>query len=76
MIVKDLTNKIIDKILDHVQTPDNLKKIQLSLLDPLITYTYRRMYPYFMMIIIIFLLTFFLALLILIILIRKIIINK
>ena len=76
MIIKELTNKILDKVLEHAQTQENMKKIQITLLDPLITYTYRRMYPYFMMIIIIFLLTFILALLILIILIRKILVNK
>lgn len=72
-MIKNLTNSILEKVLEQIKTPENIKKIQLVLLDPLINYTYNRIYPYFMLIIIIFLLTFILAILILIILIKKII---
>jgi hypothetical protein len=72
-MIKDITNSILEKIIEQVKTPENIKKIQLILLDPLIDYTYNKIYPYCMLIIIIFMLTFILAILILIILIKKIV---
>ena len=69
----ELSNKKKKKILKNINTPENIKKIQLTLLDPLISYTYNRIYPYFMLIIIIFMLTFILVIIILIILLKKII---
>ena len=56
-----------------VSKTGNIKKIQLTLIDPLIAYTYNRIYPYFMLIIIIFILTFILVIIILVILLKKII---
>lgn len=72
-MINELTNSILEKILENINTPENIKKIQNTLLEPLISYTYNKIYPYFMLIIIIFLLTFILAILILVILIKKII---
>jgi hypothetical protein len=72
-MIDELTNTLLEKILSNINTPDNINKIQGTLLDPLISYTYNKIYPYFMLIIIIFLLTFILAILILVILIKKII---
>ena len=72
-MIDDLTNSILEKILLNINTPENIKKIQNTLLDPLISYTYNRIYPYFMVIIIIFILTFILVITILIILLKKII---
>ena len=74
MIVKELTSKLLEKVLDEIKTPENMNKIQTELLNPLITYTYKKIYPYLFLTIIIFLLTFILALIILIILIKKILI--
>ena len=70
-MIEDLTNKLFDKLITNISTPENIKKIQLALLDPVISYTYNRIYPYVLIIIILFLLTFILALLILIILLKK-----
>jgi|SaaInlStandDraft_1057018.scaffolds.fasta_scaffold114954_2 hypothetical protein len=72
-MIEDLTNKLLDKLLKNISTPENIQKIQLALLDPVISYTYNRIYPYFMLIIIIFILTFILVLVILVILLKKII---
>jgi len=72
-MIEDLTNKLLDKLLKNISTPENIQKIQLALLDPVISYTYNRIYPYFMLIIIIFSLTFILVLVILVILLKKII---
>ena len=72
-MMNELTNTLFDKIIKKLNTPQNIKKVQLSLIDPLIGYTYNRIYPYFMLIIIIFILTFILVISILIILLKKII---
>ena len=72
-MINELTTSVLEKVLDNVNTPDNIKKIQNTLLDPLISYTYNRIYPYFMLIIIIFILIFILVIIILIILFKKLI---
>lgn len=76
MLVKDLTSKLLEKIIIEVKREENMNKIQSEIMDPLIYYTYRRIYPYFLITIIIFLLTFILALLIFIILVKKILKNQ
>ena len=72
-MINELTTSVLEKVLDNVNTPENIKKIQNTLLDPLISYTYNRIYPYFMLIIIIFMLIFILVIIILIILLKKLI---
>jgi hypothetical protein len=76
MLVKELTSKFLEKAIGEIKKEDNMKKIQTEIMDPLIYYTYRRIYPYFLITIIIFLLTFILALLIFIILVKKILKNE
>ena len=51
-MINELTNTVLEKILINIKTPENIEKIQLALLDPVINYTYNRIYPYFMLIII------------------------
>ena len=46
MIVKEITTKLLEKVLDEIKTPENMNKIQNELLNPLITYTYKKIYPY------------------------------
>ena len=72
-MINELSNSVFEKIIKNINTPENIKKIQLTLLDPLISYTYNRIYPYFMLIILIFMLTFILVIIILVILLKKII---
>ena len=71
-MIKEITIKLLDKILEEIKREENITKIQNELLNPLITYTYQKIYPYLLLTIVIFLLTFILALMILIILIKKI----
>ena len=49
-----------------------MDKMKKNIVDPLIQYTYRQLYPYFLVAIVLFLLTFILALLIFLILLRQI----
>ena len=72
MLVKELTSKCLEKVIEEVKKEENMTKLQKEIMDPLIQYTYKRIYPYFLITIVIFLLTFILALLIFIILIKKI----
>ena len=72
MLVKELTSKCLEKVIAEVKKEENMNKIQTEIMDPLIHYTYKRIYPYFLITIVIFLLTFILALLIFIILVKKI----
>ena len=72
MLVKKLTNKIIEKIIIEINEPENMDKMKKNVIDPLIKYTYRQLYPYFLVTIVLFLLTFILALLIFLILLRQI----
>lgn len=71
MIITKLINKCLDSGLDQIKQPENMKKIQKNLVDPMIHYTYKRLYPYFLVTTIIFLLTFILALFIFMILLKQ-----
>jgi large-conductance mechanosensitive channel len=71
MSIKKLTSKIVDKIINEIQEPYNMNKLNIHILNPMINYTYDRIYPYFLAIIIVFLLTFILALMIFILLLRQ-----
>ena len=71
MLVKKLTNKIIEKIIAEFNEPENMDKMKKNIVDPLIRYTYRQLYPYFLVAIVLFLLTFILALLIFLILLPR-----
>ena len=70
-MIKEITNKLLEKILVHLQEKENIEKLQLVLLEPIIKFTYNRIYPYCVFIIIIFSMTFLLSLIILIILIKR-----
>jgi len=73
MIVKKITNKIIDKFIIEIKQPENMNKLKEHILNPLIKYTYQQLYPYFLISSILFILTFVLALLIFMILLKQII---
>lgn len=75
MLVKELTSKCLEKVVEELKKEENMSKIQQEVMDPLIQYTYNRIYPYFLITLVIFLLTFILALLIFIILVKKILKN-
>ena len=71
MIVKDLISNLLEKGIEEIQEPKNMTKIQTKVLDPMILYTYKRLYPYFLITTIIFLLTFILALLIFMLILKQ-----
>lgn len=76
MLIKNLTSQLLERSINELKREENMTKIQNEILNPLIYYTYRKIYPYFLITIVIFLLTFILALLIFIILVKKILNNS
>jgi len=71
MAIKDLINQCLQKGLEELKQPENMSKIQVNVVDPMIHYTYKRLFPYFLITIIIFILTFILALLIFLLLLKQ-----
>ena len=65
MTVSAFVSDIIDKIIVEIKNEKNLHKLEDNLIDPLIQYTFKRIYPYVALASIIFLLIFILSLLIL-----------
>jgi len=64
-MISEFASDILDKIIIELKKDQNMKKIQINLIDPLIYYSFNRIYPYFIVTAIIFILTFILAILIL-----------
>jgi hypothetical protein len=72
MAISKFTKEILDKIIEEVSRPNNMAKIEMNVVEPLIMYTFKRLYPYLLMSSVIFILTFLVALLILLLLIKQI----
>ena len=64
-----IMNKIVDELtqycLNEFKKEENLNKMKVFVIDPLIEYTFKRLYPYILVTSIIFFLTFILAIVIL-----------
>ena len=72
MTVSQFTKDIIDRLIIEIKKKENMCKIEQNLIEPLILYTFKRIYPYLLIISIIFVLTFLFALLILLLLVKQI----
>ena len=64
MNFQNILNNLVENGINKIKEKENMENIQKNIVDPLISYTYKRLYPYFIILIIIFILTFILALLI------------
>ena len=62
MLIKKLTNELLDKFIIELKKPENVNKVQVNIVDPVINYTFHKLYPYILVSAIIFFLTFLLAL--------------
>ncbi len=69
-MIPKLTSELLDKVIDELKKPENMSKIHLGVVDPLIHYTFNRLYPYIIVSSIIFLLTFLLAITILLLILK------
>jgi hypothetical protein len=70
MALKQLTADFINRFIEECKKPDNFDKIKTNLIDPLIYYTFRRLYPYILTTSIIFFLTFILSIAIFVLIIK------
>lgn len=64
-MIDDFMNEIMNKFIIEVNKEKNISRIEKGLINPLIYYTFKKIYPYVIIISSIFLLTFFLAIIIL-----------
>jgi len=71
MTISQFTKELLDKILVEIKKKDNMNKIEQNLVEPLILYTFKRLYPYILTCSVIFITTFLIAVLILLLLIRQ-----
>ena len=71
MSINKFTTDIMNRIISEISKDENVTKIEQKLVDPLIHYAFKRIYPYAVFTGIIFILTFLLAVLILILLIKN-----
>ena len=58
MTVSKFVTNIIDKLLIEIRKKENINKLEKNLIDPLIQYTFNKLYPYLVLISIIFILIF------------------
>tara|TARA_B100001093_G_scaffold479157_1_gene507933 strand:+ start:329 stop:559 length:231 start_codon:yes stop_codon:yes gene_type:complete len=71
MNIPNFAKNIIEKVIVEVNKKDNKEKIERKIIDPLIYYTFKRLYPYIVLSASIFLLTFIFCILILVLLIKE-----
>ena len=69
-MIPKLTSELLEKIIEELKKPENMSKIHIGVVDPLIHYTFNRLYPYIIVSSIIFLLTFLLAITILLLILK------
>jgi hypothetical protein len=70
-VVSNLTKQLLEHALIEIKKDENIKKIKLELVDPIIDYSMGRIYPYMLITAALFILTFLIAIIILIVLLRK-----
>ena len=71
MLLNKLGIELSSYILAELNKKENIEKIKIQVINPLIDYTYHRLYPYIIVTSIIFFLTFILALIILFLIIKS-----
>lgn len=68
-------NKIVEELTQYFilecKKEENLNKMKVFIIDPLIEYTFKKLYPYILITSIIFFLTFILAIIILFIILKS-----
>jgi hypothetical protein len=71
MILSKLSSELSEYFVQEIKKEENIQKIKEGVVNPLIDYTFHRLYPYIMITSIIFFLTFILAVIILYLIIRS-----
>lgn len=65
-----LTNEFIEKIVKEIKKKENMDKIHGNIIDPLIEYTYKKIYPYILILFSILILIFLIIVIILLLILR------
>lgn len=71
-----LTSDFLNKIIKEVRKKENMDKIQGNIIDPLIEYTYNKIYPYILVLFSILVLIFLIIVVILLLILRPRFFNK
>ena len=69
--MSNIITEILNKVLIEFKKEKNMVRIQKEVVDPIVHYSFKRMYPYILVTLILFCLTFILALLILLLLLKS-----
>ena len=68
-MVEKLTKDMIDKIISQIKKEENQKRIEIEILNPMLTKFSNKIYPYIKIIFIVFILNFILVFIILLLII-------
>mgnify|MGYP007047341140 FL=1 len=69
--MSSIITELLNKLLVEFKKEKNMTRIQKEVVDPIIHYSFKQMYPYILVTLILFCLTFILALLILLLLLKN-----
>lgn len=70
MLINKLSNEFAEYFFEEIKKEENVEKIKENVINPLIDYTFHRLYPYILVTSVIFFLTFILAVIILYLIIK------
>jgi len=70
MVMNKIVEELTQYCINEFKKEQNLNKMKVFVIDPLIEYTFKRLYPYILITSIIFFLTFILAIVILFLIIK------
>lgn len=70
-VLVNITKEVIEAFIEEAKNEDNMGKFKNHVMDPLIDYTFKKLYPYIVITSVLFLLTFILAIAILYMLIQQ-----
>ena len=70
MIINKLSEDLISNLLIEIKKNNNIEKLQIGLINPLLQYSFSKLYPYILVTSIIFFLIFIVGIIILFLLIK------
>lgn len=71
MVMNKIVEELTQYFLMEVKKEENINKMKVFVIDPLIEYTFKRLYPYILITSVIFFLTFILAIIILFLILKS-----
>ncbi len=71
MLINKLSDELTEYFFQEIKKEENIEKMKINIINPLIDYTFHRLYPYILVTSVIFFLTFILAVIILYLIIKS-----